>query len=226
MLLFVSAIRLDGAHGGVVLDAAVLPFTKRLIRSGELAEFLILLRTLECCTLAVGEEELALWKRALPALAERCRTWRHDPDAGCEYYAAGGGGGGGSGSVPVSMADGDRVLCRCGQGKLPDRFVSLPEWETAARHATRVAISPLYASALVEELVDPGLAREVAEEMTGRKLAAKRCRNCGKTEAEEGVKLKKCLRCLEVLYCSAQCQKRDWAKHRMECEESEVYSRE
>ncbi|KAL2186488.1 hypothetical protein L209DRAFT_780451 [Thermothelomyces heterothallicus CBS 203.75] len=218
MLLFVSAIRLDGAHGGVVLDAAVLPFTKKLIASGELAEFLILLRTLECCTLTVGEEELALWKRALPALAERCRTWSHDAEAGCEYYE--------KGRVPVSLADGDQVLCKCGQGKLPETFVSLPEWETAAKYATRVAISPLYASALVEELIEPGLAKEVAEEMTGRKLAVKRCRNCGKAETEEGVKLKKCLRCLEVLYCSAQCQKRDWAKHRMECEESEVYSKE
>lgn len=216
MLLFVSAIRLDGAHGGVVLDAAVLPFTKRLIRSGELAEFLIMLRTLECCTLTVGEEELALWKKALPALAERCRTWSHE--SGCEYYE--------TGKVPVSLADGDHVLCSCGQGKLPDTFVSLPDWETAARYATRVAISPLYASALVEELIDPALAKDVAEEMMGRKVAVKRCRNCGKTENDEGVKLKKCLRCLEVLYCSSQCQKRDWAKHRMECEESEVYNQE
>ncbi|KAL2145727.1 hypothetical protein VTI28DRAFT_6422 [Corynascus sepedonium] len=217
-LLFVSAVRLDSAHGGgAVLDAAVLPLTRALVASGELAEFLLVLRTLECCTLEVGKEELVLWKRALPALAERCRTWSHSSEGenGCEYYE--------KGRVPVSLVEGEQVLCRCGQGKLPEAFISLPEWETAAKYATRIAISPMYASVLVEELIDPGLAKAVAEEMVGGKLAVKRCRNCQKPETEEGVSLKKCMRCLEVLYCSPECQKKDWKKHRMECEESEVY---
>ncbi|AEO68269.1 uncharacterized protein THITE_52613 [Thermothielavioides terrestris NRRL 8126] len=218
MLLFASAVRLDGAHGSVVLDAAVLPLTKDLVAGGELAEFLLLLRALECCSLTVDDAELRLWKRALPALAERCRTWRHD-EATCEYVRAG--------KAPVSLDDGARVLCSCGEGKLPADFMPLPEWETVAKkYATRVAISPVYASVLVEELIDPALARAVA---TGEALGdgsgdvMKACRNCGKTEEQDGVRLKRCLRCLEVAYCSNVCQKLDWKKHRMECEEAEVY---
>jgi len=47
------------------------------------------------------------------------------------------------------------------------------------------------------------------------------CRQCGKVGGTPGVKLRKCARCLEVAYCSAECQKTDWRKHRMECKESE-----
>ncbi|KAK4099165.1 hypothetical protein N658DRAFT_174868 [Parathielavia hyrcaniae] len=212
MLLFVSAIRLDGPHGSVVLDAAVLPFTRALVESRELERFLLVLRTLECCTVTVEEGELVLWKRVLPALAERCRTWMHGD--GCEYVAAG--------RVPVSVAEGEPVLCGCGAGELPVAFIALPEWEAAARYATRVAISPVYASALVEELIAPDLARAVAEEMAGKVVVVSKCRNCGKPGSEE-VRLKKCSRCLEAVYCSAECQKKDWKKHRMECEESEVH---
>ncbi|KAL2016797.1 hypothetical protein VTK56DRAFT_2966 [Thermocarpiscus australiensis] len=221
MLLFVSAIRLDGAHGGVVLDAAVLPFTKALVDSGALEAFLLLLRTLECCTLTVDDAELALWKKTLPALAERCRTWSHDPRT-CEYVLRSE-----DATVPLSLDVGAQVLCSCGMGELPPEFVPLPEWDTAARYATRVAISPAYASPLVEEVVDPGLAKSLAEAAAAGgegKASLKACRNCGKTEEMEGVKLKKCLRCLEVVYCSSECQKKDWKKHRMECEEADVYN--
>ncbi|KAK4235468.1 hypothetical protein C8A03DRAFT_36683 [Achaetomium macrosporum] len=215
MLLFASAVRLDGAHGSVVLDAAVLPLTKELVDSKELESFLLILRTLECCTLTVDDAELRLWKKCLPALAERCRTWSHDP-ATCEYAAPG--------RVPLSLEEGKQVLCSCGQGKLPDEFIPLPEWDTAARYATRVAISPVYASHLVEELIDPALAKAVARgEAWSEGDQMKACRNCGKTEEMEGVRLKKCLRCLEVVYCSSECQKKDWKKHRMECEESEIH---
>jgi len=49
------------------------------------------------------------------------------------------------------------------------------------------------------------------------------CRCCGRTDAKPGGgPLKKCMRCLQVKYCSAECQKKDWKKHRMECEEPEV----
>ncbi|KAL2119120.1 hypothetical protein VTJ04DRAFT_6080 [Mycothermus thermophilus] len=212
-LILVSAVRLDAAHGSVVLDAAVLPFTRELLHSHELDEFLVFLRTLECCTLTVDEAELSLWKKALPAMAERCRTWEHLPE--CEYVKVG--------KAPVSLRQGDPVLCSCGKGKLPERFVGVPEWETAAKHSTRVAISPIYCSALVEELVAPELAKAVAEEAEGKRAARKVCRNCGKSEEEDGVKLKNCARCLAVAYCSSACQKKDWKKHRMECEEAEEH---
>lgn len=213
MLLFVSAIRLDGANTSVALDAAVIPFTVDIIRGGRLEAFLLILRELECCTITVDDEELVLWKKVLPALAERCRNWTHG--AGCEYARPGA-------SVPLSTEPGEQVLCGCGAGKLPGDFIGLPEWDVASQFATRVAISPVYAMPFVEDVVDP----DMEESMSNLGLGVQgdetlRCRNCGDVEAKGGGALKKCMRCLKVRYCSAECQKKDWKKHRMECSEAE-----
>lgn len=42
------------------------------------------------------------------------------------------------------------------------------------------------------------------------------CNYCHKTEEKE--KFKRCSRCKKVLYCSKECQKEDWKKHKIECE--------
>ncbi|KAK3377040.1 hypothetical protein B0T24DRAFT_665870 [Lasiosphaeria ovina] len=238
MLVFVNAVRLDGAAASVVLDAAVIPFTHAILSSGRLEAFLLVLRTLECCTLTVDEGELGLWKRALPALAERCRTWEHGER--CQYSARWGG----KPAAPVSLEAGESVLCSCGAGKLPERFIALPDWEVAARFATRVAISPVFATPFVEELIDGETARtfkaaskaaEAAEKAGGAEKKEEEgdeedvgdvevpalampeaCRACGRIDAT----LKACGRCRAVKYCTAACQKKDWKKHRMECEDA------
>lgn len=205
MLIFVSAMRLDGDAASVVLDAAVIPFTSSLIESRKLEEFLLILRSLECCTVNVNDAELILWKKALPALAERCRTWSHRP--GCEYKRR-------NATIPLSLEPGEQVVCSCGNGKLPDDFVGLPEWDKAAPNAVRIAISPTYAVPFVEDIIDPADVGKIG-------TAVERCRNCSKPEGHEGTKLKKCARCQRAKYCSGQCQKKDWKKHRMECGEAE-----
>lgn len=209
ILIFVSAIRLDGANGSVALDAAVIPLTLDVITSGQLESFLLILRTLECCTVTVDDEELLLWKKALPALVERCRSWNHTTE--CEYAQPGA-------TVPLSTKEGAQVICSCGAGKLPENFISLPEWDTAAKFATRLAISPTFAVPFVEEVVDIEVLKGMASSGLGD--PAQRCRSCGASQGNNGAALKKCMRCLKVQYCSVQCQKRDWKKHRMECEEA------
>ncbi|KAG7043128.1 MYND finger family protein [Colletotrichum scovillei] len=92
MLFFVSALRLDAASASVVLDAAVLPFTPPIIKKVE--PFLLLLRELEMASVTVNDEELILWKKVLPALAERSRTWNHK--SSCEYRKAGA-------TIPLSL---------------------------------------------------------------------------------------------------------------------------
>lgn len=42
------------------------------------------------------------------------------------------------------------------------------------------------------------------------------CNYCHKCEDEE--KLKRCSRCKKILYCSKECQKEDWKKHKIECD--------
>ncbi|KAK1981318.1 MYND finger [Colletotrichum cereale] len=207
MLLFVSAIRLDAAAASIVLDAAVLPLTIPLIKKCE--SFLLLLRELEMCSVTVNDDELVFWKKALPALAERSRTWNHK--SSCEYRK--------TGSVPLSLEPSEPVLCSCGNGHFPDNFIGLPEWESAAKYATRIAISPTFAVPLVEDIVDMDLYRKSGGVAPPQQ---ERCTNCGKT-SKDGAALKKCMRCLNVKYCSPECQKKDWRKHRGECKESEQY---
>ncbi|KAF5673183.1 hypothetical protein FHETE_3476 [Fusarium heterosporum] len=204
MLVFVSAIRLDGDAASVVLDAAVIPFTMDLVTSGRMQSFLLILRELECGSIDVDDAELDLWKKALPSMVERCRTWSHNK--GCEYKKKGA-------TIPLSLKDGEQVLCSCGYGSLPENFVSLPEWENAAPNAVRVAISPTYAIPFNEEVVDPAEIPNMGSPVT----RVERCRNCGKPEGQAGVTLKKCSRCQKVKYCSGECQKKDWKKHRAEC---------
>ncbi|KAK0729492.1 hypothetical protein B0H67DRAFT_595921 [Lasiosphaeris hirsuta] len=238
MLVFVSAIRLDATAAGVVLDTAVLPFSREMLEggeAGELKDFLLLLRTLECCTLTVDDDELRLWKQLLPAYVERCRTWEHT--SACEYARPGA-------AVPLSLEDGGRVLCSCGRGRMPDGYVAVPEWDTASKFCTRAAIGLAYACPFVEEVVDPALPGIIASKNDafwqrgpGRRpsgrpgggkrganslagLAGEACWSCGRTRANKpgGGQLKKCMRCLKARYCSVECQKDDWpTKHRFEC---------
>ena len=39
----------------------------------------------ELCNVELYGDEVAAWKQLLPALAERCRTWKHGPN--CEFLA-------------------------------------------------------------------------------------------------------------------------------------------
>lgn len=213
MLIFISSLRLDGANATVALDGAVIPFTVETITGGKLDSFLLMLRALECCTMTVNDEELVLWKKVLPALVERCRTWTHSPE--CEYL-------GPNATIPLNTEPATQVICSCGTGKLPEDFINLPEWDTAAEFATRIAISPTYAVPYVEEVIDPDMAKALSgstRNMTVLGDQTPSCRSCGSLEAKGGGLLKKCMRCLKARYCSAECQKKDWKKHRMECED-------
>ncbi|RFU80772.1 mynd finger family [Trichoderma arundinaceum] len=201
-LLFVSALRLDGDTASVVLDAAIIPLTLKMLESEALREFFVEMRPLEGCTLTVNDEELALWKKTVPSLVERCRTWNHLST--CEYAKSGA-------TVPLSLEHGQKWLCSCGNGKIPDNFVSVPLWENVVEHAVRIAISPMYSDPYVEAVIS---ADALAQPDL---LDVKTCGNCGKAESVEGPKLRACSGCLQTQYCSPDCQKEDWKKHRMEC---------
>ena len=219
VLVLVSAIRLDGAAASLVLDAAVLPLTNDIVSGNKLQDFLLALQALEICTLTVDEAELALWKKVLPSFAERCRAWPHRK--GCEYAAP-------EAALPLSLETGEQFLCSCGHSKFPGDFVSLPFWEHAARYATRVAISPPYPVAYAEALVDKDLIQSYREQIgvsgagstAAAAVSAEKCHSCGATQSKSGGQLKKCLRCLTAKYCSAECQKKDWKKHRPGCEKT------
>ncbi|KAI1640756.1 MYND finger [Biscogniauxia mediterranea] len=148
LIIFVRAIRIDGAAGSVVLDAAVLPLTHKLVKSGEIGDFLMILRELQLSPISVNGEELMLWKKVLPAFAERCRTWSHGPD--CEYRKPGA-------TVPLSVKPGEQFICTCSNGTLPDQFMNIPEWKEASKYMVRVAISLTFCVPFMEDIIDTQL---------------------------------------------------------------------
>jgi hypothetical protein len=149
MVIIVSSLRLDGANGTAVLDAAVIPLTPSVAsKTGpwitSLAPYDVIVN------IKVDAEEMALWKILLPGYAERCRTWSHK--ASCEYTR--------QNAIPVSLKFGTSPLCSCGNGIFPANFMqdhnnrkNLPGWSKFANYAVRVAISPTFSVPIVEEQV-------------------------------------------------------------------------
>ena len=218
MLILVSALRMDLHSGSVAVDAAAVPLTKEILAKPGVQAFMSPTQQMQVRTVNVDDAELAAWKTLLPAFSERCRTWQHTP--GCEYVAAR--------RVPVSLADGEPVLCSCGAGKLPARFVGIPMWDRVRPYATRVAITPLFCANAAEDPMDPAVhTREElwAQEQQARAEAAQRepptdrCGVCNSRHGKGGpdVALKACSRCRKAFYCSAECQKADWKRHKQRC---------
>jgi hypothetical protein len=62
-------------------------------------------------------------------------------------------------------------------------------------------------------------------EATGRKDPARLtvsmttscCAECGKEEGDGGVSLKACKSCMQVRYCNAACQHKNWPAHKIAC---------
>ena len=139
-LIFAVAIRHDLDLGSLVMEAYVVPFT--IPRVKELLQPLNALQRTEPRVIRVSNDESALWKRMLPASAERCRTWEHKPT--CEYRNKG---------APLSTEAGKSPLCSCGEGKLSGTELAklgLKEWAPFAKYAICVAIAPIFPVPYIE----------------------------------------------------------------------------
>ncbi|KAK1764035.1 hypothetical protein QBC33DRAFT_596390 [Phialemonium atrogriseum] len=188
MLVFVSGLRLDLANRTLVLDAAVLPIDRE--RTPQIDEHLPAPPDPGLGMISVDDAEPRLWKNVLPAWVERCRTWEHRPS--CEYAV--------QGRVPLSVEVGEPVLCRCGNGVLQDRFMAGgANWRVISKQVVRVAISPLFTCPHVDETHDDA------------------CRVCNRDRAEGGSSLLTCAKCRTAKYCSSECQRANWKKHKTEC---------
>ena len=191
-LIFVSNLRMDLANHTVVLDAAVLPLTQDLVP--RISSFLVALSKLNLCHITVDSEELTLWRQALPALVERCRTWEHRAD--CEYLP--------ESSIPLSVESGQSVVCSCGNGRFPPNFIlGLPQWSTVSNYFVRAALSPCFQTPFSEPLFE-------FKSLRG-------CWACGKEKTDSGSTLFSCGRCHKAKYCSADCQRANWKSHKPHC---------
>ncbi|CAG8374371.1 unnamed protein product [Penicillium salamii] len=205
MLFFLSGMRLDLSNRTPVLDAAVLPLRLDLMESILPSLQAIQGSSYAPAAISTPKSEVKLWKESLPAWSERSRSWSHK--SSCEYLSRG--------VIPVSTGFGERILCSCGEGKLPKDFMpDFPGWKGLSKYAVRVSVSPAFTSALVESPLDLSgsgfTAKPPGEEGSG-------CQVCGTTSNPDGLDLMNCSRCHTTKYCSRDCQKKDWKQHKLVC---------
>ena len=213
ILIFVSCLRLDTSNHTVILDAAVLPLTPKIVQ--RLGNLLGLISNI-LCQIKVDDDEMKLWRYLIPAYVERARSWHHSRK--CEYRP--------SKRIPLSLEQGTSPICSCGNRQLPPNFIpGVKGWETFAKDCTRIAISPVFPSPLVEPdlLAFPSDGQGLSmDAMVGRGGGGDRrtkdtCWTCGKQASLPGVKLMSCVKCKQATYCSKDCQKLDWREHKKLC---------
>ncbi|KAJ7658957.1 hypothetical protein B0H17DRAFT_343517 [Mycena rosella] len=193
-VLFISDLRFDLPSHTVVCDGYVLPLTREILSKIE-RPFGKLVQEKVMSNIPVSKVEIGAWKRLLPALVERCRSWKHADR--CEYVV--------QGRVPLSDEMERDPLCGCGKGKDIEGMRKVAQWAKLAPFTVRVALSPLFAVSYLEKV--------------GRDPAAGRCFVCrGKGKP----KMMKCTACGRVRYCSTECQRKDWKAHKPKCKQAVV----
>ncbi|PKY05703.1 hypothetical protein P168DRAFT_309941 [Aspergillus campestris IBT 28561] len=212
-LIFPANLRLDLPHQTVVLDVAIIPLSNNSIH--KITSLLSTIETVRSSEIKIDERESLLWKHTLPAMVERCRTWKHK--RACEYIRAE--------KMPLSLETGDRYICSCGKGTFPAGFWSRNKgdeadlWRLMSKHAIRAAISPCFSVPFVERqytlpLAKPGPVSPAPTDNPPTKptgLDGKRglCAMCGKTRQEAGG-LRECNGCRVAEYCSRECHLEHW----------------
>ncbi|KAJ6589067.1 hypothetical protein B0H19DRAFT_1014154 [Mycena capillaripes] len=188
-IIFISDVRFDLSCHTLVCDAYVLPLMPSLM-SEIRGDFGKLIQEGNIFNVGVYGDEMRAWKQLLPALAERCRSWKHASN--CEYATRG--------KVPLSVEMHFNPLCSCGRGKDVEGLKKVELWSKFAPLVHRIALSPLFAVSYLEPVTrDPEAGRCAV------------CRGKGKP------KMMKCAKCTKVRYCSRDCQRKDWEAHKPKC---------
>ena len=209
--IFVNDIRLDLASHTIVADACVIPLSQQ--NSVKLSPALERLTGIDQALINTPDDETKLWKFLLPALAERCRTWKHLPT--CEYLHQG---------IPAYM-DGLEFeaspLCSCGKGKDLGTFGMRPEWKEFHSEATRIALSLLFSSSFPKarrqeaDVVNANIGSPFLKSpVSGASQSLMQCANCSGPGQPS---LLSCSVCKQTKYCSRTCQKSHWKIHKLLC---------
>ncbi|KAF1944977.1 hypothetical protein EJ02DRAFT_509908 [Clathrospora elynae] len=223
-VLYAESVRMDVSNQTVFIDAAFIPFHSgpEMKRVGALLGT----RSEGVVGIKMKDDEVAFWKYILPAFAERCRQWLHKP--ACEYKT--------TERIPLSIAHDKHYMCSCGLGVFPENYLKdLKKSKQLLKHAVRVAVPIIFASpiniddagpvARSSSYVQPILKQgpKSAPPVGSRigDLDAKKgtCFGCSATVSKAGSALSRCSRCQVAQYCSADCQGKDWKKHKQVCKQ-------
>lgn len=207
---------MDLSHQGIVLHCAVIPVTSKL--ASELGRSLLdppaMLPAKTAMSIRVDDEELLLWKYALPAFVERCRDWKHTST--CEYKS--------TRKIPPSTKASEPILCSCGTAKFPDdwKIENRKLWDQVCKYAVRAAISLCFAVPFIDKTwghIDAKVKVSLTQEVNRLSLGKGCCATCGRTKAVNGGALYFCGGCGKIQYCSKKCQETDWKEknHRVLC---------
>jgi hypothetical protein len=206
IVFFIGDKYIDYNSRSVIAEMYVLPITS--------ASEYALQASLPAVQITATEEEMTFWRSAMPAFVERSRNWSHR--ASCEL---------------ISGTSKHQYICSCGKGKVVIDLPDLKNWkEKFANQVTKIAISSFFAEPYVEpkrgiSVIENGVASlnlnndpitddEVC--IVGETDDILKCKVCSK------VALKKCSKCMDVAYCSRECQVKDWKNHKRICQASTV----
>ncbi|KAJ7507372.1 hypothetical protein B0H11DRAFT_1849934 [Mycena galericulata] len=188
-ILFISDVKFDLEAHTLICDGCVLPLTPALMGIIR-GDFEKLVREGNIFNVGVYGDEMRAWKQLLPALAERCRSWKHART--CEYAM--------QKKVPLSVDMHSIPLCSCGRGKNVEGMTKAQVWRNFSPFVTRIAMSPLFAVSYLDSVP--------------KDLEAGRCSVCrGKGKP----KMRRCSKCQKVRYCSQDCQRKNWEAHKPKC---------
>ena len=233
LLFFCTGLYLDTNNSSIVAEVYVVPMTVSLTTDPRF--FSVLSRWGPTMSMSVYPDVYMMWKSLLPAMAERCRDWEH---TSCCEFANG---------VPAFDPE-KSPLCSCGLGKVGKNFLQskwkdgacfatrialsplyvagylesskggplsqstenrLPHSASRTNSSTRERKEKKYEKEKTREKEKP-VEKEKTACVTAE--AVVKCQDCGKDGA------KKCGACGEVYYCSRECQKRDWKRHKIACQ--------
>lgn len=216
IVVLLADVRLNFDSGTIVLDACVVANQAAFeIALASQLEGGNTYRQFDCC-----EEMLEAWRRYLPAITERCRTWTHNK-ANCKYFKGK--------QILISEEPGMNPLCSCATGTFRAEPHHLAAWgltnmagaiDAIAMNGTRAAITPFFCGSWEDPEYGPCHdTRDTikkAKNPQRMKATTARCEGCQWYVDLEDIK--KCAKCKKALYCSRECQKKDWLRqHKKDC---------
>ena len=216
ILILLADVRLNSDSGTIVLDTCVVTNQEAFeIAFASQLEGTEMYRQFDCC-----EETLEVWRRYLPAITERCRTWTH-AKATCEYFKGR--------QIPISEEPGINPLCSCATGTFQTEPHQLASWslenmagaiDAITMNGTRAAISPFFRGSWENPeygpFPDTRDTLKKAKTPKEVKSTTVRCEGCQWYVDLNDIM--KCARCKMALYCSKECQTKDWQlQHKKDC---------